>query len=184
MGEVMVEWLSQEDHTPHPKLNHMKLSAKISLINSANALANHWIPLIRKACAEFKGKAYLATGGRSKKFQAAMEALQLPNNGNVRVRLSQSYSSLYAYINISQNVDDRYDSYETSFYIGKVVETPSANAETGHIVVSENEFTEQKTDYNLSSLIEAMDQVDALKKQIALIEQEKGLRYFSDCYRG
>ena len=160
-----------------PKLIHMNLSTKINLINSANALANHWIPLIRKTCAEFKGKAYLATGGRSKKFQAAMEALQLPNNTNVRVRLSQSYSSLYAYINISQNIDDRYDSYETSFYIGKVIEGD------GHIMVSDTEFVPQKTDYNFSVLTDAMNQVDALKKQIASIEQEKGLRYFSDCYR-
>jgi len=162
----------------------MKLSSKINLINAANALANHWIPLIRKTCEEFKGKAYLATGSRSKKFQAALEALQLPNNTNVRVRLSQSYSSLYAYINISQNINDSYDSYESGFYIGKVIEGESSFASIGHIMVSDTEFVPQKTDYNFSVITDAMDQVDALKKQIALIEQEKGLRYFSDCYRG
>lgn len=150
----------------------MSLALAVSRTNHLNGIMNHYAPKVIDALSTFTGKAYLATGLKSKKFAELLEKLNLPNFGNdsqVSVRISNSYGSLI--LNVSVNFGGGfYENMKTDFYFGKVND--------GIITLREGGFVPFKTDYDAEKIQSARDKVEALRSEISQIEKENYLHLF------
>jgi hypothetical protein len=150
----------------------MSLLLKVTRTNVVNGIMNEYAPKVIEAISSFTGKAYLATGMKSKKFSDLVESLNLPNfgnNSNVSVKINNSYGSLI--LNISVNFGGGfYETMKTDFYFGKVND--------GVIILREDGFSPFKTDYSADAIQSAMNKVEALRSEIYQIEKEFNLNMF------
>ena len=151
----------------------MSLLLKVTRTNHINGIMNHYAPKVIEAISAFTGKAYLATGMKSKKFAELLEKLNLPsfgNNSNGAVRISNSYGSLI--LSVSVNFGGGfYENMKTDYYFGKVNE--------GVITLrNDGSFVPFKTDYDAAAIQVAKTKVEALKSEISQIEKEFSLNMF------
>ena len=150
----------------------MSLALTVSRTNIVNGIMNEYAPKVIKALSTFIGKAYLATGMKSKKFAELVEKLNLPSfgdNSQVAVRISNSYGSLI--LNVSVNFGGGFhENFKTDFYFGKVND--------GIITLREDGFHPFKTDYDAEKIQSAKDKIEVLGKEISQIEKENYLHLF------
>jgi hypothetical protein len=89
-----------------------KISERAELINQAHSWINENIPAWKKKLAEFQGKAYLASGGKSVKFKPLADSLNFADKG-IRAHLRTSYGDdLVAEIYVYKTFDGFTESYQ------------------------------------------------------------------------
>lgn len=149
----------------------MSLALTVSRTNHVNAIMNAYAPKVIHALSAFTGKAYLATGMRSKKFEELVEKLDLPSfkSGNVVIRISNSYGSMILEVSVNFG-GGFYNTVKTDYYFGKVND--------GVIALRKDGFFPFKTDYDAAAIQAAKDKVEALKSEISQIEKENHLNMF------
>lgn len=156
------------------------LSPRVALLNQTNRWLNANLPTILEKLKAFGKKAYLASGGKSAKFQELTDSI-IFSNPQMRIMLRTSYGNDFVLDITVQGTfgpnNNQYESYTTLVYLA-TIENGFLNFDryANHVK------TQLKTDYDAARVLEARRKIEELKKQMDAIRAEAELFHFENCY--